>query len=139
MSEVANDTAQLPASAALLAIDVLTGRGAPPPQANGEPVFANPSEARLFGIAHGLVQAGVLDWDGFRAALIVAVAAAEGRMAEGGAGFDYYACFAQALESLLARGGVLTAQELDARSAALAARLPGHDHRPAAPVAAGRD
>ena len=124
-----------------LAIDVLVGPGAPP-QANGEPVFANPTEARLFGMAHGLVQAGVFDWDTFREALIAAIARAEAGLppagevqpaptgdAGGAAGtFDYYACFAEALEHLLARAGHLTAQELATRSAALAARPAGHDH-----------
>ena len=111
---------------ASLAIDALVGRGAPP-QANGEPVFATPTEARLFGMAHGLVQAGVFDWDGFRDALIAAIARAEADTRAAPA-FDYYACFAAALEHLLARAGHVTAHELATRSAALAARPAGHDH-----------
>lgn len=111
---------------ASLAIDALVGRGAPP-QANGEPVFATPTEARLFGMAHGLVQAGVFDWDGFRDALIAAIARAEAD-ARASPAFDYYACFAAALEHLLARAGHVTAHELATRSAALAARPAGHDH-----------
>ena len=118
---------------ASFAIEALVGRGAPP-QANGEPVFATPTEARLFGMAHGLVQAGVFDWDGFRDVLIAAIGRAETGMAVARDGdatapaFDYYACFAAALEQLLAHAGHVTAHELATRSAALAARPAGHDH-----------
>jgi hypothetical protein len=76
-------------------------------------------------MAHGLVHAGVFDWDTFRAALIAAIAEHEATMTQA---FDYYACFAQALERLLAQAGVVTQDELTARASAFAARPAGHDH-----------
>lgn len=141
-------------AAAPLAVDVLTGSAAPP-SANGELVFASPHEARLFGMAHSLVQTGLFDWDTFRAALITAIAAAEiavtemavtemaaaeiaatetvavaaGRVAPaGGWAPAYYGCFALTLERLLAERNLIPLDELLARTHALAARPPGHDH-----------
>ena len=126
-------------AAAHLAVDVLTGRAAPP-SANGELVFASPHEARLFGMAHSLVQTGLFDWDTFRAALITAIAATEiaatetvavaaGRVAPaGGWAAAYYGCFALTLERLLAERNLIPLDELSARTHALAARPPGHDH-----------
>lgn len=109
---------------AAYATEVLLGTAAPP-QANGEPVFATPAQARLFGMAHALVHAGVFDWDTFRDALIAAIA--EHESARPGA-YDYYACFAAALETLLAREGVVSAGELAARAGEYALRPTGHDH-----------
>lgn len=107
------------------ALDRLRGTAAPP-QANGEPVFANPTEARLFGMAHALAAAGVFDWDEFRDALIDALA----RDAAAGAPFDYYRSFASALERRVLEAGAVRRADLDARAAAVVAAAvdAGHDH-----------
>ena len=141
-------------------VDTLTGVCAAP-SANGELVFAAPHEARLFAMAHSLVQAGVFDWATFRAALIVAIeeadsaAAADARTetAEGaedvgdavkrpvphGLAPAYYVCFALALEHLLALRGLILSETLAARTHLLAARPAGHDHALRAAAARGID
>ncbi len=131
-------------AAASLAVDVLTGNAAPP-SANGELAFASPHEARLFGMAHSLVHAGVFDWDTFRASLIVALAESAGEtqthekadvQADPSLGMTraslsapaYYRCFGQALERLLAERNLVAEAELSMRTEVLAARPSGHDH-----------
>ena len=98
---------------------------ASPPMANGELVFAEPWEGRVFGMAHALADAGVFTWDEFRAALIAAIHESE-HEAQGP--YRYYVCFSAALEALLAARGVCDAATLSAHAGKLAAREPGHDH-----------
>jgi hypothetical protein len=120
------------------ALDRLRGTAAPP-QANGEPVFANPTEARFFGMAHALAAAGVFDWDDFRDTLIEALARDEAA----GAAFDYYRSFGSALERRVLAAGALERADLDARVAAVIAaavdRDHGHDHPQAATTKARHD
>ena len=98
-----------------------------PPMTNGELVFAEPWEGRVFGMAHALAAAGVFTWDEFRVQLIASIQRWEGA-ADAAATYCYYECFAQALATLLAAKGVCDAVLLAARGAELAARAPGHDH-----------
>lgn len=98
-----------------------------PPLENGELVFEAPWQARVFGMAHGLCDAGLFDWDGFRDHLIAEIARWEAAAAPG-AEYRYYERFQAALEALLAEHGRAPADELDRRAAALAARPHGHDH-----------
>jgi len=98
---------------------------AAPPRRNGELVFAAPWESRVFGITLALQEAGLFGWDEFRERLIAAIAAQE----RGNAGWSYYACWAGALEALLAARGICSVAELDVRAERLAMRAPGHDHR----------
>ena len=46
---------------------------AAPPRSNGELVFAEPWESRTFGMTMALTDAGVIDWDDFRDALIARI------------------------------------------------------------------
>jgi len=99
---------------------------AAPPRSNGELVFAEPWEGRAFGLAMALTDSGAVSYDVFRAALIARIAAWEaGPRAEP---YSYYRCWLQALEQVLADGGLLDAAEVGERAAAFAVRPAGHDH-----------
>src|SRR5215510_3248953 len=80
---------------------------AAPPRSNGELVFAAPWEARVFGMALALREAGAFSWDEFRARLIAEIAADRERA--------YYVSFAAALEGLLSAKGMVGAVELETR------------------------
>ena len=98
-----------------------------PPMANGELVFAEPWEGRVFGITHALADAGVFTWDEFRRELIAAIGRWEAAR-HAPETYRYYECFSAALEAVLAARGVCDTQMLTARGAELAMRAPGHDH-----------
>jgi nitrile hydratase accessory protein len=89
-----------------------------PPRANGELVFEAPWESRAFGVAVALHEAGTLDYERFRAALVEEISASDGA---------YYERWAAALERVLVAGGVVSGDELDARAAALEHEW-SHDH-----------
>jgi nitrile hydratase accessory protein len=101
---------------------------AAPPRSNGELVFAEPWEGRAFGLVMALVDRGVLSYAAFRDALIARIAAWEAAPPPGEC-WSYYRCWLQALEQVLAEQAFVTSGEVDARTATLAARPPGHDHR----------
>lgn len=96
---------------------------------NGEVVFEAPWQGRAFGMAQAMAQAGLLDWEDFRARLISELARAEGARA---APFAYYDVFLRALEGLLLERGLVDAERLRHRLEALRARPHGHDHGPPA-------
>ena len=98
---------------------------AAPPRSNGELVFAAPWESRAFGLAMALHDGGLFEWEAFRQQLIGAVARAE---AAGGE-FSYYRCWLQALQMLLDLEGVVEWASVEERTAQLACRPAGHDHR----------
>ncbi|MEE4381713.1 MAG: nitrile hydratase accessory protein [Pseudomonadales bacterium] len=105
----------------------LTGPAAPP-TANGELLFEAPWEARVFGMAHALCDAGLFRWADFQAALIAEIARWERDGADAGEAYRYYERFQAALETLLDRLGPASGPQLAARATALAARPHGHDH-----------
>jgi nitrile hydratase accessory protein len=107
---------------------------AAPPRANGELVFAEPWEGRAFGVTMALVHGGVLDYETFRTALIDRIAAEEGGR-PAGKEFRYYRCWLAALEQVLGRAGLVSADDVLRRSAEFAARPAGHDHRHDHPTA----
>ena len=96
-----------------------------PPMTNGEVIFEAPWQGRVFGIARAMVEAGVYEWDEFRACLIDELA---GREAEAGEDFDYYGHFLRALETLLVQKALVSPDVLNERFSALLARPHGHDH-----------
>jgi nitrile hydratase accessory protein len=108
---------------ALLQLDI-EGPAAPP-RSNGELVFAAPWESRAFGLAMALHDGGLFEWEAFRQQLIAAVARAE---AAGGE-FSYYRCWLEALQTVVTDLRLVDPAALDARTAELACRPPGHDHR----------
>jgi nitrile hydratase accessory protein len=84
-----------------------------PPRANGELVFAAPWEGRAFGMATSLSDAGLYDWDAFRAQLVREVDTEE----RAGGDFDYYAAWLRAFERLLEAQGIVSRDELAERTA----------------------
>ena len=96
---------------------------AAPPRSNGELVFAEPWEGRAFGLTMALVDAGTIEYESFRTALIERSGVADP------AGFRYYRCWLQALEQVVAGSGLVSPDDLGARAAQFAARPAGHDHR----------
>jgi nitrile hydratase accessory protein len=112
----------------------LTGAVAPP-MINGELAFDAPWQGRVFGMARGLAERGVFEWDAFRARLIEQIASFDRTLdrhavASGlsTAHFHYYDHFLRALESLLVDLSIIAPGELFARVRALGARPHGHDH-----------
>jgi nitrile hydratase accessory protein len=103
---------------------------AAPPRRNGELAFSEPWESRVFGLAVALDAAGVIEWEAFRQQLIATIGAWEASHAPDDESWSYWRCWQDALETLLADGGLVASGELDRRSEQLAARAPGHDHGP---------
>jgi nitrile hydratase accessory protein len=79
------------------------------PRKNGELVFAEPWQGRVFGMAVALHEDGRYEWEEFRQALIAQIAAAEAR----GGPFVYYEIWLATFEELLAKNGLVTPEELD--------------------------
>ena len=79
------------------------------PRKNGELVFDEPWQGRVFGMAVALHEQGLYDWDEFRRALIAQVQAAEARPGP----FVYYEVWLATFEGLLADQGVVTREELE--------------------------
>jgi nitrile hydratase accessory protein len=95
------------------------------PRRNGELVFAAPWEGRIFGLAVALSENRAFAWDAFRDRLVAEIAAAE----EHDDGSSYYERWLASFERLLLEIGVLTADELDARTAEFTAGLyDEHEH-----------
>lgn len=116
-----------------LAADVLDADGpAAPPRANGELVFADPWQSRLFGTTMQLRESGRLDWERFRHGLIAEIDRHQRALADDAepdvAAYDYWGCWQRALENLLATTGLVPAEDLAARSAELTNRPASHDH-----------
>lgn len=91
----------------------MTGEAALP-RSNGELVFEDPWQGRVFGIAVSLHQAGRYDWTAFQERLIEEIRAHGGddRSAD-----DYYGHWLAALERLLIERGLVDPDELDRRVA----------------------
>ncbi|HEY7654752.1 MAG TPA: nitrile hydratase accessory protein [Methylomirabilota bacterium] len=89
-------------------VAVMGGRAALPRQ-NGELVFEEPWQGRVFGMAVALHERGLYDWEEFRQALIAHIARAE----VGGGPFVYYEIWLQTFEALLTGKGLVTNTELD--------------------------
>jgi nitrile hydratase accessory protein len=79
------------------------------PRRNGELVFDQPWQGRVFGMAVALSEQGLLPWEDFRQALIAEIAAAE---AHGGE-FRYYDAWLAAFERVLAARGAVRPEELE--------------------------
>lgn len=95
------------------------------PRKNGELVFQAPWEGRVFGMAVALSDGAVYDWNAFRDRLVAEIAAAE----EHGDGSSYYERWLASFERLLLETGLVTADELDARTAEFATGLDDpHEH-----------
>jgi nitrile hydratase accessory protein len=100
---------------------------AAPPRSNGELVFGAPWESRTFGMAMALTDAGVLDWETFRNALIGRIRRWETDPPEGEC-WNYYRCWQLALEDCLVVSGIVANTGVAERGAELSARPAGYDH-----------
>jgi nitrile hydratase accessory protein len=100
---------------------------AAPPRSNGELVFAEPWESRVFGMAVSMYEAGAFAWPEFQAALIARIAAWEDKPVRDEP-WNYYQLWLAALEDVLASARAVSADEVTARAEALARRPAGHDH-----------
>jgi nitrile hydratase accessory protein len=89
-------------------VAVMEGQAALP-RKNGELVFEEPWQGRVFGMAVALHERGRFEWEEFRRALIAQIAAAEARPGP----FVYYEIWLQTFEELLAGKGLVTGAELD--------------------------
>jgi cobaltochelatase CobN len=79
------------------------------PRKNGELVFEEPWQGRVFGMAVALHERGLFEWEEFRRALIARIADAEARPGP----FVYYEIWLRTFEDLLAGKGLVTGAELD--------------------------
>lgn len=104
-----------------------SGAAEAPPSANGELLFEAPWEARAFGMAVTLAEAGCFTFDEFRANLIEAIAAWE-RQAAPQSPYRYYDCWLTALSRVLTDKGLSSMTDLAMRAEELATRPHGHDH-----------
>ncbi|HYI25721.1 MAG TPA: nitrile hydratase accessory protein [Thermomicrobiales bacterium] len=95
------------------------------PRRNGEMVFEAPWEGRAFGMAVTLCNGKPFDWNDFRDRLVREIATAE----EHGDDSPYYERWLVSFERLLLETGLMTADELDARTAEFAAGVyDEHEH-----------
>jgi nitrile hydratase accessory protein len=79
------------------------------PRRNGELVFDAPWQGRVLGMTVALSEQGAFAWEEFRQELIRQIGEAETRGGE----FRYYDAWLAAFERVLARGGLVTAADLD--------------------------
>lgn len=95
------------------------------PRSNGELVFEAPWEGRIFSMAVTLSDRNVYDWDEFRDRLVAEITAAE----EHQDGSSYYERWLASFERLLLETGIISADEIDARTAEEAAGVwDPHEH-----------
>lgn len=110
-----------------LPVDLDIDGAAAPPRSNGELVFAEPWQSRIFGVTVSMHEAGYFEWPAFQAELISAISGWEASSPDG-APFDYYACWLRAFEALLDSLGLLEASRVRTRITEHRARPAGHDH-----------
>jgi nitrile hydratase accessory protein len=79
------------------------------PRKNGELVFEEPWQGRVFGMAVTLHEQGAYDWEEFRQALIAQIAATDAR----GGVFVYYEIWLATFEELLAKKGLVSPDEVE--------------------------
>jgi nitrile hydratase accessory protein len=81
------------------------------PRRNGEPVFNEPWESRVFGMAVGLCERGLYDWDEFREILLAEISSADSRQEQS----TYYERFLRVLQQLIVEKKVCAAEDIDQR------------------------
>jgi nitrile hydratase accessory protein len=100
---------------------------AAPPRSNGELVFDEPWESRAFGIAVALHEAGVVDFETFRARLIEEIGAWEAKHGMSDGGYRYYERWLAALERTLLDEKLIDPSHVDSARAVLQHEW-AHDH-----------
>jgi nitrile hydratase accessory protein len=82
------------------------------PRRNGEPVFNEPWESRVFGMAVGLCERGFYTWDEFQAGLIEEISSADARHEDA----TYYERFLRVLQRLIVDKKICAAGEIERRT-----------------------
>ena len=98
-----------------------------PPMANGEVVFTEPWQGRVFGMAIALHEADCFSWQEFQKSLIAVISQWDATH-DADAGYEYYEHFERALLNVLEVKGIVAGDELLLRTQAYAERPHGHDH-----------
>ena len=95
------------------------------PRENGELVFQAPWEARAFGLAVALNQQDLYEWREFSEELAATIAAAD----QNNDPSSYYTRWIASLEELIIAKGLLSREQLDAKTAEYAANIDDeHEH-----------
>jgi len=88
------------------------------PRQNGELVFQAPWESRAFGMAVALYEQGrYQQWDDFRSRLIEEIAVWEQQQSVREVPWHYYARWLAAFERLVVEKGLLSTEDIEARTA----------------------
>ena len=101
-----------------------------PPLANGEVVFDQPWQGRVFGLAILLAEQDTFQWSDLQQSLIDVVAEWDNETDGRSGDYPYYELFAEALSRLMVQAGLLMESEVFSRDAEILARPHGHDHAP---------
>ena len=83
------------------------------PRRNGEPVFNEPWESRVFGMAVVLCERGFYHWNEFRESLIAEISSADTRHEAS----TYYERFLRVLQRLMVETRICDSTEIDQRVA----------------------
>ena len=98
-----------------------------PPMANGEVLFQEPWQGRVFAMAVLLQERGLFSWNEFQKELIGVIGRWDFVNHETRQ-YEYYEHFSEALNKLLDRKNVVASVELGKRTGDYAARPHGDDH-----------
>lgn len=101
-------------------VDLAVDGPTAPPRANGELAFTEPWQPRAFALAVGLSEAGIVPWPAFQQALIEAIDRDATERSGSGEdlddGYDYWACWFEALSRVLDEHGVCPESMIDQRA-----------------------
>ena len=119
------------ASQAGPSVDLHEEGPAAPPRSNGELVFEEPWEGRVFGVTMALVETGAVSLSEFQSELVAEIQGWEAAHAEDVADgrYRYYERWLVAFERILDRKGLCSGATFEAKALELAQRPDGHDHR----------
>ena len=132
MSSTAARADEASSGASASSTDLPAEGPAAPPRSNGELVFEEPWEGRVFGVTLALVDSGAISWSEFQSELVAEIRSWEAAHSEialpEGASYRYYERWLAAFESLLDRKGLCSETLREGRVQELAKRPHGHDH-----------
>lgn len=103
----------------------MVGTEGAPPRSNGELLFRRLWEGRAFGIAIALSKKGHYEWEEFRHRLIASIAEWEAKHCNDDPDWDYYERWLLALENMVLEAGLLSHEEIESRTAEIAAQIKG--------------
>jgi len=105
-----------------------------PEMPSGDVTFAEPWEARVFGLAVALTTNGHFAWEEFRQRLIAEVAAADADASAGSPAAKYYECWLVALDKTVTARGIAGTTEIERRAEFIAANPPARTKATSGPV-----